>query len=138
MTIERMCAELSERGYRGTDYIPHDAKAPSLETGRTRIETMFALRRKAQLVPDHTVMDGINAGRLLFPVVWFDAIKCAEGIEALRQYRADWDEKKRTFVDAPHHATQPTPSDILRWRGAMRGRRRSASRNPCQAFRSIA
>lgn len=102
-TIEKMAAELKERGYFGTDWVPHDAKAPSLETGRTRIETLVRLGRKPQLVPMHNVIDGINAGRLLFPRVYFDAVKCMDGLEALRQYRADFDEKLNAFKDIPKH-----------------------------------
>ena len=114
-TIEKMAAALTERGYHGTDWVPHDAKAPSLETGRTRVETLMKLGRKPQLVPMHKVMDGINAGRLLFPRVYFDAIKCVEGLEALRQYRADFDERLNTFKDEPKHDWASHAADAFRY-----------------------
>jgi phage terminase large subunit len=114
-TIERLAADLDERGYHGIDFVPHDAKAPSLETGRTRVETLFRLKRKPQVVDDHKVDDGINAVRLTLKHCWFDSAKCAEGIEALRQYKADYDEKNRTFRDAPLHNWASHPADAFRY-----------------------
>lgn len=114
-TIERLAADLDARGYRGTDYVPHDAKVPSIETGRTRIETLIRLGRKPHLVPMHKVDDGINAVRLTFPRLWFDRDKCAEGIEALRQYKAEYDEKKKVFKDYPKPDWASHPSDAMRY-----------------------
>jgi hypothetical protein len=68
--------EVAARGYDGFDYVPHDAKVPSFETGRTRIEMMFAAKRKPVLVADHRVDDGINAVTLLLPRAKFNADTC--------------------------------------------------------------
>lgn len=114
-TIVRMCEELTARGYTGLDWVPHDAKAPDLSTGKTRVETMKAMKRKPSLVPDHKVGDGINAAKLVFPKVWFDAEKCRQGLEALRQYRADYDEKLKVFKDLPKHDWASHPADAFRY-----------------------
>src|ERR1019366_5415307 len=58
---------VNERGYSGTDFVPHDAKVPDFTTGRTRIETMIAEDRKPVLVAMHGVDDGINAAKLTLP-----------------------------------------------------------------------
>lgn len=100
--IPHYVAEINSRGYKqGFDYVPHDAKVRSLESGRTRVETLLLQKRNPRLVPDHKVDDGINAARLTLKRCWFDATKCAYGIEALRQYRCDFDEKLRNFKDQP-------------------------------------
>lgn len=114
-TIERMSATLTDRGYHGTDYVPHDARATELSTGRTRVETMVACGRSPKVVAMHKVEDGINAARLTFPRVWFDGDKCKSGLEALRQYRADYDEKKKVFLDAPRHDWASHPADAFRY-----------------------
>lgn len=114
-TIVRMCEELNARGYKGTDWVPHDAKVPSLDTGKTRVETMKNLGRKPALVPAHKVDDGINAAKLMFPRVWFDEEKCREGLEALRQYQAEFDEKKRAFKDTPRHDWASHAADAFRY-----------------------
>lgn len=51
-----------ERGYHGTDWVPHDAKMRELGSpgGRTRIETLITLGRKPKLVKNHKLMDGIK------------------------------------------------------------------------------
>lgn len=114
--IPHYVAEIEARGYpKGTDYVPHDAKVRSLETGRTRIETLISLGRKPMLVPNHKVMDGINAARLTMPRIWIDAAKCKDGIEALRQYRADFDEKTRAFKDTPKHDWTSHTADAFRY-----------------------
>jgi phage terminase large subunit len=114
--IPHYVAEIEARGYpKGTDYVPHDAKVRSLETGRTRIETLISLGRKPMLVPNHKIMDGINAARLTMPRIWIDAARCKDGIEALRQYRADFDEKTRAFKDTPKHDWTSHTADAFRY-----------------------
>jgi phage terminase large subunit len=97
------------------DWVPHDAKVRELGTGRTRIETLISLNRRPRLVPDHDVEDGINAARLTIPRVWFDATNCRDGIEALRQYRTEFDEKKRAFKKTPRHDWTSHTADAFRY-----------------------
>ncbi len=107
---------LAARGYQyADDWVPHDARVRELGTGRTRVETLSSLRRKPRLVPDHRVMDGINAARVTLPRVYFDAIRCAAGLEALRQYRADYDEKTRAFKNEPKHDWTSHSADAFRY-----------------------
>ena len=40
-----------------------------------------------RIVPKLGVADGVNAVRTLFPTMWFDKERCADGIHALRHYR---------------------------------------------------
>lgn len=99
----------------GDDWVPHDAKVKELGTGRTRVETLKSLGRRPRLVPDHHVMDGINAARLVFVRCWFDQERCSEGLEALRQYKADYDEKLRTFKNEPRHDWASHSADAFRY-----------------------
>lgn len=109
-------AELEARGWRGgTDYVPHDARVRDLGTGRTRLETLVGLGRRPSIVAIHPVDDGINAVRSLLPRMRFDAEKCAGGVEALRQYRTDFDEKKKVFTSRPRHDWTSHTADALRY-----------------------
>ena len=103
--FDHYCAWLDERGYHGTDWMPHDAKVRKAGApgARTRIETLFTLGRKPELAPEQSLMDGINAGRKTIPFARFDAKRCAQGLESLRAYRTDWDEKARAFRKTPEH-----------------------------------
>lgn len=113
--MDKYCAELDAKGYHGVDFVPHDSRVPSLETGRTRIETLISFGRRPRLVADHKVNDGINAARMTFPRVKFDGTRCKDGIEALRQYRADFDEKTRAFKDTPKKDWATHPADAFRY-----------------------
>jgi phage terminase large subunit len=107
---------LASKGYAyGDDFVPHDARAREWGTGRTRIEQLLALSRKPRVVPQNSIEDGINAARLTLPHVYFDKARCAEGIEALRQYRADYDEKVRAFKNAPLHDWTSHAADAFRY-----------------------
>ena len=107
---------LTAKGYRyGDDWVPHDAKVRELGTGRTRVETLSGLGRKPRLVPDHKLMDGINAARQTLPLVWFDEGRTRNGVEALRQYRAEYDEKTRAYKNTPKHDWTSHAADAFRY-----------------------
>jgi phage terminase large subunit len=80
---------------------------------------MVAAGRKPMLVPDHHVDDGINAVKLTFPRLIFNVTNCDRGdfggVEALRQYRAEWDDKGRVFRSAPKHDWTSHAADALRY-----------------------
>jgi len=97
---------LNERGYvGGKDYVPPDAKQrnPTANGARTRIQDLFALKRNPVLIPEHKLMDRVNAGRRLLPRVHFDEDRCAKGLEVLRSYKQEWDQVNRVFRKTPKH-----------------------------------
>lgn len=99
----------------GDDWVPHDAKVRELGTGRTRVETMISLGLKPRLVPDHKVDDGINAVRTTLPRTWFNMPECRDGVEGLKQYRTDYDEKLRVFKNTPRHDWTSHRADAMRY-----------------------
>lgn len=107
---------LNSKGYDfGIDYLPHDAQAREQIAGRTRVEYMRSLNRDIRVVRQHKVEDGINAVKLTLPKVWFDKYKCADGIEALRQYQTDYDEKLRKFKETPRGDWASHAADAFRY-----------------------
>lgn len=99
--IESWCAELNKRGYNGTDYVPHDILTTDWGTKRTRIETLRLLGRKPHRIGRVSLQDGINAGNQTIKVATFDAERCAQGIEGLKNYRREWDDDLKTFRETP-------------------------------------
>ena len=115
--IHDIAETITRKPYRyGKHYLPHDARAKSLQTGRSIIEQLAgALEAKhLAVVPDIGLQNGIQAVRLTLPRVWFDAEKCREGIEALRQYQREYDEDKKAFRQSPRHDWTSHPSDAFR------------------------
>lgn len=114
--IEAAAEAIVSKGYlRGYDYVPHDAKAREISTGRTRIETMIKAGLRPHLVADHNPDDGINAARITIGRTYFHLPTCERGIEALKAYRRNWDEKLRTLTDRPVHDWASHPADAFRY-----------------------
>lgn len=100
----------------GTHYLPHDIQARELTTGRSRLETLRGLLpgQTVDVVPLHSVLDGINATRRILPRCWFDEKRCERGLEALRQYRTEYDEKHKVFRRNPLHNWASHGADAFR------------------------
>jgi phage terminase large subunit len=111
--IERIHAE---RGWdHGTDYVPHDAKVKEWGTGRTRVETMQSLGLRPKVVPQASLLDGINAVRRTLPMCIFHS-RCEElGIAALEMYQREWDDDKKMFKQNPLHNWASHLADAFRY-----------------------
>lgn len=97
-------------------YLPHDAEARELQTGNSRVEFLEARGFNCEVVPKHGVDDGINAARVKFNRFWFDADGCGTaGLDALRMYRAEYDEKNRTLKPRPLHDWASHGADAFRY-----------------------
>ena len=60
-------------------------------------------------------MAGINAVRMLLPACAFDTVKCADGLSALRNYRREWDDKRKAYSTNPVHDWASHGSDAFRY-----------------------
>jgi phage terminase large subunit len=96
---------LAEKPYLyGTHHLPHDVMVRELgAAGRSRFETLGGLGVApisvgAAMDPE----ERINAGRMMIPLTWFDAEKCAGGLERLRNYRKRWNRATRSYGGPLH------------------------------------
>lgn len=99
----------------GTDYLPHDARAHELGSGRSIEEQLRAFGRTVSIVKKLSIADGIQASRAIFPKCWFDSEKCADGIQALRHYRYELDDKLGSLKREPLHDWASHPADAFRY-----------------------
>jgi len=114
--LDHYARELQRRGYvYGEHILPHDARVQELGSGKTRVETLTALGFRPRVLDSHKLDDGIGAARLLLPRCWFDAEKCARGLEALRHYRTEWDGRRQTFRERPLHDWASHAADAFRY-----------------------
>jgi len=103
-------------GYQlGTCHVPHDAKVKEWGSGKTRLEQMEALGLAHEVVPDHRLMDGIGGARETLARVRFDRERCKDGVEALKQYRADYDEERKVLKPTPRHDWTSHAADAFRY-----------------------
>ena len=124
--------QLQRRKYvYGTMWLPHDAQAKSLGTGRSIEEMARSAGWRVRIVPRLSVADGINATRTLFPSMWFDRTNCIDGIQSLRHYRYEVDPMTAQLGRNPLHDQASHGADALRYCAvAMQEKARANYRGP--------
>lgn len=106
---------LKERGYVYNSHnAPHDIVNKEMN-GRTRLETAKSFGIKFKIVPKLGLMDGIDAARSMFRKCWFDQKKCYKGLNALKNYRKEYDDNRKCFRDNPYHDWSSHAADAFRY-----------------------
>lgn len=95
-------------------YLPHDGEARELQTGKSRQQFLEERGFSVSIVPRHEPMDGIDAARVRFNRMWFDAKACDRGIECLRMYQAEYDDKHQVLRSRPLHNWASHGADAFR------------------------
>ena len=97
-----------------TQLLPHDVVVRELGTGKSRQEMLEEAGLKITVVKKLPIADGIQAVRRLLPRCWFDK-NVKQGLDALRNYRRNYDEKRNVFFDTPLHDWCSHSSDSFRY-----------------------
>jgi phage terminase large subunit len=119
-TISYYLAKLQSFGYvYDTIWLPHDAKAKSLGTGKSIEEIVRATGMKVQILDRVPVADSINAARTIFSKCYFDRQNTEEGLQCLRHYRYDVDPETKMFSAKPLHDEYSHGADAFRYIGLM-------------------
>ena len=89
-------------------FLPHDARARELQTGKTREEFFrdHGYNNVTILRPSSHIFgqDDINmVARPKFSRCWFDEEKCARLLECLRAYHYEYDDRNKLLKDRPKH-----------------------------------
>lgn len=99
----------------GEHVLPHDAEAKELQTGKSRIQFLRQRGLNCRSLKAHAVDDGINAVRMNINKVWFDKDQCERGIDCLRMYRAEYNEKLQVLKPRPLHDWSSHGADAFRY-----------------------
>jgi len=97
-----------------TQLLPHDVVVRELGTGKSRQEMLEEAGLEITVVKKLPIADGIQAVRRLLPRCWFDK-NVKQGLDALRNYRRNYDEKRNVFFDTPLHDWCSHASDAFRY-----------------------
>jgi phage terminase large subunit len=120
---------LQNKSYVYSDHIaPHDIEVRELGTGQSRKEQARALGLRFTGAPKLPLDHGIDAVRNLIPRCWFDRENCEHGIEALQQYRCEYDDRLRTFRSTPLHDWTSHAADAFRYGAIAKARDKRVSR----------
>ena len=99
----------------GRHIAPHDIRVREMGTGKSRYEVARDLGIRFDVCPNIQVDDGIEAVRSIIPRCYFDEKKCSILVEALRQYRKDYDEKNKVYKNRPLHDWSSHGADAFRY-----------------------
>jgi len=99
----------------GQHCAPHDIKVQEIGTGVTRLEVGRQLGINFTIAPKYPLMDGITATRSMLTRCAFDADKCRMLVDALSQYRAQWDQEKKALSRNPLHDWTSDYADCVRY-----------------------
>jgi len=95
--------------------LPHDVRVRELGTGKSRLEMLEDSGLEVKIAPRMGLDDGIQAVRRLLPRCWFNVPKVQNGLNCLRNYRRDYDEKRKIFYERPLHDWSSHGSDSFRY-----------------------
>lgn len=99
----------------GGHFAPHDIKQRELSSGQTRLDVARTLGINFRVVPSVSVEDGIEASRRLLAMCEIDGKTCMGGLDALRNYRREYDEERMEYKTHPYHDWASNYSDAFRY-----------------------
>lgn len=110
---------LDQKGYfYGQHFGPHDLRKRQV-TGTIEAETIADTAQKLgilfYILPRLDVNLGILTVKEKFAQVHFDKEKCRLGLDALINYRREWDDDKKAFTDKPLHDYTSHAADAFRY-----------------------
>jgi phage terminase large subunit len=107
---------IKDNDYSKAEHIlPHDVRVRELGTGKSRLEMLEDSGLEVKIAPRMGLDDGIQAVRRLLPRCWFNVPKVQNGLNCLRNYRRDYDEKRKIFYERPLHDWSSHGSDSFRY-----------------------
>lgn len=134
MSIDHYNDVLQRKKYKYGDWLwlPHDARAKSLQTGRSIEQQFGSLGWRTRIVPQLGLVDGIQASRLTLKDARID-LNNQDFLNALKQYQREYNEEKKCFNDNPRHDWTSHYADAFRyaclvWREQMKPKEPPAPR----------
>ena len=109
----------------GQIWLPHDAKAKSLQTGRAIIDHFRAANLRPKLVPKLDVIDGIAATRTMFSQFYFNEPECKTLLLAAKTYHREYDSDTKRYLDTPEHDWSSDWMDMVRYIALVKSRGRA-------------
>lgn len=96
----------------GQHYLPHDGDRKTIWTPEGSMVVMARLGFRPKIVNRHPdKWESIKIGRRKFGIVAFDDAGCKEGLQRLKAYRKEWDERRLVWRDHPHHGPESNGAD---------------------------
>jgi len=99
-----------------THFLPHDAEVRELGTWISRREYLAKIwLTNTQVLKKFPIQDGIDAVRRILKYCFFNKEKCQDGLDALKYYHKERDDKTQKFSDKPKHDWSSHWADSFRY-----------------------
>jgi hypothetical protein len=114
--LDKYVSWLRDNNWASAEHIlPHDVQVRELGSGKSRLEVLQEAGLNVRIASRMSVDDGIQAVRRLLPRCWFNVPAVKQGLDCLRNYRREFDEKRKVFYDRPLHDWSSHGSDAFRY-----------------------
>jgi hypothetical protein len=114
--LQHYATLLDKKPYKyGKHFAPHDIEVREIGTGKSRLEIAQNLGIRFDIAKKLPLHDGLNAARMLMPRCYFDEEKCVRGLEALQNYRKDFNTRLDEFKETPVHDWASHAADAFRY-----------------------
>lgn len=114
--LEHYASVLESKPYSYNKHIaPHDIRVREFGSGMTRFEKARQLGIKFTIADNMMIFDGIEAVRSTLARIWIDQEKCSQFINAIENYRQEYDAKKQSYKALPLHDYSSHAADALRY-----------------------
>lgn len=100
----------------GQVWLPHDARAKSLQTGKSIIQQVYSqTKMRPKIVPELDVIDGIAATRRGYQFWYVNEPECQQFCLAMKTYHRKYDDKLQVFASEPVHDWSSNYADMFRY-----------------------
>ncbi len=97
-------------------FAPHDIRNREWgSSAKSRLSIAHDLGIHFLVVPNVSIVDGIQAVRSIFPQLRIHAGNCKQFLDAVKEYRREYDEVNRVFSSTPLHNWASNSADALRY-----------------------
>jgi phage terminase large subunit len=115
MDAEEWIERLRTKTRANTIYLPHDARVKTFQSRHSTVSQFLAanISDEVRVNAVSKKADSINAARTVIRHCRFDTSRCAEGLEALRNWAFKYSEENRSFGAEPSHDWASHGSDAF-------------------------
>jgi len=109
------CKMVNEQPYSyGLHVAPHDIKRRDYATATSYLQTAAEHGISFEIAPQLSIREGIDAVKAFLPRCRFNMKNTSRGVDALYNYRREYNEKLKVFLDRPVHDWASHGADAFR------------------------
>lgn len=114
----------------GQIWLPHDARAKTLVTGKSIVDAFRNANLRPKIVPRLDKLDQIEAARKMWPIWFINEPDCQNLVLALKSYHRKYDPDKKIYTDEPVHDWSSHFADMFMYASLVQNKARKVAPRP--------